>query len=345
MVKIEEPLDQKKERLLKVVVNQYIQTASPVASLSIEGMHGLDSSSATLRNWMSDLEQSGYLKQPHASSGRVPTDKGYRHYVDWLMKRKYLSAKERKWISKEMDKEFDEIDGMLKAAARIVSYIGGYAAVAFQFAVPTLVFKKIELVPIDAQRFLYVLVTENGFVFDRILEMDVPQDKLEFLNNFLNEHFSGIPLSQINDQFLDDLADEMLSGIIVRILRAVSQFLERESRVKILVEGTNQLLKQPEFQDIDRLKTLMEYFEQGDRFFKFFERIVSKAGLNVVIGDENPLKNFQDFSVVASPFGNDQTGYGVLALVGPTRMDYPHVVPLVEYASNLISQSLSQVLS
>ncbi len=341
---MEEPLDQKKELLLKVVISQYIQTAFPVASLSIEGHYGLDSSSATLRNWMSDLEQFGYLKQPHPSSGRIPTDKGYRRYVDWLMGKKHLPARERKLISKELDKGFDEIEEALKAAARIVSHIGGYATAAFQFAAPALTFKKIELVPLDDQKVLYVLLTENGFVFDRVIEIEASHEKLEFLSNLLNDQCRGVPLDQINARFLEDLADEMLSELMSRVLKVISQFLEKENRGKILVEGTNQLLKQPEFQNIDRFKTLMEYFDQGDRLIKIFEKISSNSNLNIVIGDENPLKEFHEFSVIASPFGSAQVGYGVLAVVGPTRMDYSHIVPLVEYASNMVSRSLNQAL-
>jgi len=332
------PLEPKKEQLLRAVIKEHIQTASPVASLSFGGR--LEASSATLRNWMSELENLGYLKQPHTSSGRIPTDYGYRHYVDALLEQEDLPAREKRLIQKALESGVREIEDLVAEAAAIVATITGCTALAISPTQENFILKSLQLVPVTEGKTLLVLLTRSGLVIDRVVEMAIPADRLEILGNILNEKLSGISLSHIGPHLLDGFANQMLDNLLKQIVELIEQTVELERKNKMLVEGTHYLLEQPEFQDIQKLKTALELFHKESRLTKFLRRAES---LNVYIGVENPLKDLQEFSVIVAPYGGSDLGYGTIAVVGPTRMNYDRLIPVMRYASMTISSRLQQL--
>lgn len=337
-------LDPKRELLLKAIVNEYIQSATPVASLSIGGHGGVEASSATIRNWMSELEHLGFLKQPHPSAGRIPTDKAYRHYVNLLMETENLSPRDRRKITKELDARFREVEDLLHQAAEIVSEVGGCTALALQPASKDAVLKKLEMVRVSEERILLVLLTESGFVFNRVVEIEASGDRLDTLSRMLNQKLSGVSLSQIGPHLLEGMADEMMAGLLSHVLDLIARTVADENKNKVLVEGTHLLLEQPEFQDLSKFKSAVEVLNKEDKVSRLLGRVGAHPSLHVYIGDENPLKDFSDFSVIAAPYGTGEIGFGTLAIVGPTRMDYSRLIPLVEYTSAVLSRALAHLL-
>jgi heat-inducible transcriptional repressor len=336
-------LDSRKELLLKAIVREYIQSASPVASLSLGKQEGLDVSPATLRNWMAELEDLGYLKQPHPSSGRIPTNKAYRHYVDMLMEKKNLSPREKRLIARQLEAGFREIEELLEEAAQILSHIGGYAALALQPASPDLILKRLELVPIGKGKALIVLLTESGFVFDKVVELETTKERLEILSRMLNKELRGSSLLKLDPHFLENAADDLTAYLLSEITKLIAKIVE-EKNSHVFIEGTHRLLDQPEFQDVGKFKNVLEAFRDETRLSRFLGRLGTQSTLRVLIGEENPLKDFGSLSVIAAPYGSRGIGFGTLAVVGPTRMDYDHLIPLVQYTASILSSRLSEIL-
>lgn len=344
-LKMMNKLDSKKEQLLKAIIKEYVHTASPVASLNLGEHYGLESSSATLRNWMGELENLGYLQQPHPSSGRIPTDLGYRHYVDLLMERENLTAREKRLIQRELEAGFHEIEDLVREAAEILSHIGHCAALAIPPVDQTLTLKSLQLVRLGKEKILLVLLTENGMVFDRVMEMELSRERLEAISRLLNQKLRGLSLSRIGPHLLEGTADQMVAELLGRILELIAQTVEFEKKNRLLVEGMHLLLDQPEFRDLNRVKSTLEVLEQEDRITRFLGRMKFSPDVNVFIGNENPLKDFQELTVIAVPYGGKKSWFGTLALVGPTRMDYDRLIPLIEYTASVLTSRLQQILA
>lgn len=331
-------LEPKKEQLLKAVIQEHIQTASPVASLSLGGR--LEASSATLRNWMSELETLGYLKQPHASSGRIPTDYGYRHYVDALLEQDDLPAREKRRIQKAFESGVREIEDLIAEAAEIIATIAGCTALAVAPAHDNFILKYLQLVRVAEEKTLLILVTRSGLMVDRLIDIAIPADRLEMIANILNDKLAGHSLSQIGPHLLDGIADEIMTDFLKKIAALIEETVEIEKKNRMLIEGTHYLLEQPEFRDLEKMKTALGLFHQNSRLSKFLR---SAESLNVYIGVENPLKDLQNFTVIAAPYGGGELGQGTIAVLGPTRMNYDRLIPLMRFASLTLSARIHRL--
>jgi len=332
-------LEPKKQHLLKIVVKEYIHSAMPVASLMLGETHGLQASSATLRNWMSELESLGYLRQPHASSGRIPTDQGYRHYVDTLMNRENLKPWECRLIRRELEAGFKEIEDVLRQVAEIVSGLGKCTAVILPPMNHDFLVKSLQLVRLDEEKILAVILTQSGLVLDGVVELACSAERIETLSNFLNEKLKGVSLLAVNAEILEAIADELETQLLARIMKLISEAVGKQN--KMVVEGTHHLLSHPEFRDVDKFKNTLSVFKMREnQLSKFLGRLGSESDVHVFIGYENPLKDLQELSVISAPYKIQSQVAGALALVGPTRMDYDHLIPLIQYAAAQLSERL-----
>jgi len=337
-------LNQREKSVLRHVVHNYVQTAIPVGSryISRHFEHGL--SAASIRNVMADLEESGYLSHPHTSAGRVPTDRGYRYYVDYLMEVEQLSEDERQTIQQRLDAVLDT-EEMLRETSRLLGKISRQLSVVTSPHLSAGVFEKLELIPVSASRLLVVISIRAGIVRTIMLEVgaELKRDHLEQVSRLLNERLSGLTLREIRDTFVDrirDVQDER-SGLIRLFIDSVDQlFSDAKEREKLHIGGAANIIEQPEFVDPKNFRSVIELIENEDIIVHLLEKHEGQDGNFVVtIGAENKDDSAKDYSVITATYNvNGVTGR--VGIIGPTRMDYPRVIPLVDYVAKAIAELL-----
>lgn len=346
MYSMREVLDERKKRILQAVTDDYISTGEPVGSRTIARRYALGISPATIRNEMADLEESGYLEQPHTSAGRIPSDKGYRFYVDSLMKAEKLARAERERIRRQLERYRREVEAVIHQAAAIMADLTQYVAIVLAPRFQNAVFKHIELVPLDAGNILVILVTSPGFVESRVVDTGRPVSlaEAERIAKFLNERLRGLELSSIGPGLLAELESELekyrtlLEGTVDLIVRC----LEGRTRERVYTEGMMNIFSHPEFRDIDKVKPLFSALSQEKALFNTLALVSGRGPIEVIIGKENPLEEMKRCSIVGAMYGISGQVIGALGVLGPTRMDYARVTGLVEFISATLTEILTE---
>lgn len=320
-------------------------TAEPVGSRTVARRYGLGVSPATIRNEMADLEELGYLEQPHTSAGRIPSTKGYRYYVDELMDLEPPSAPEMERIRMHFAEQIREVDSLLRQAARILSEATDCLALIQGPTLSQSVFHALRMIPLRPGRALMVLVTDEGLVDHRLLEVppDTRGEDLERIAAVLTDRLAGIPLEQVGRRAIGDLQLE-LAGYRALLDVTLERLLTPDSgdEDRVVLGGTINLFRQPEFREIERAHAVIRLLGEQQLVRDLLNGLdVGTGDVQVVIGHENPLAQMQEFSVVSATYMLDGREIGRLAVVGPTRMNYPRVVSTVE----LVTQTLSDVLT
>jgi heat-inducible transcriptional repressor len=330
------------------VIHSFIHTGEPVGSRTISKRFDFGLSPATIRNIMSDLEELGFLGQPHTSAGRMPTDQGYRFYVDNLRSIEALSAEESALISQRYTPYHGEVDEVMVATSRLLSEISHYAGVVLHIFSITL-FKRIEFVKIRGRQVLAIFVMESGMVHNKliILDEEMTQDELYQISNYLNQEFSGQPLRTIRQHVLDRMAEEKaqydkLSQQALSV--GAKTFGETsEDASDIYLGGTSNIMDQPEFaSNLDQMKELFKAFEEKNRLISLLDKCLDEPGVHVIIGSETPFKDMHECSFVTHTYSYDNRTLGVLGVVGPKRMVYSRVMAIVDHTANIVSKILTQ---
>lgn len=343
-----EALDGRTQTILMAVIQSFIQLAEPVGSRTISKRFAFGLSPATIRNVMSDLEDLGFLEQPHTSAGRVPTDKGYRFYVDHLHGKETLSAADSAFISQHYMPYRGEVDELMLATSRLLSAVSRYAGIVLRtFA--TTVFQRIEFVPIRGRQVLAIFVMASGMVQSKLIMLDEEMlaDELVYISNYLNHEFSGQTLRAIRQLVLERLQEEKAQyDTLAQHAINVSEktFVDvAENEGDIYLGGTVNILDQPEFfSNMEQMKHLFKTFEEKSRLIGILDKCLEEPGLNVVIGSETPLQDIRDCSLVIHPYTSGEQTIGVLGVVGPKRMDYPRIMAIVDYTATLMSKILAE---
>lgn len=336
-------LDARQSFILKAVIQDYIAEAVPVGSNRIVETYQLAASSATVRNSMAELETLGYIIQLHHSSGRVPTDKGYRFYVNSLMAREHLSQTEKRRIQRECDKRFSEIEQLLLIIGKILSQISGCAAVIQTPFLSQSTVKRIELISIDETKILLVLLTNASSVINRVIEVPSPltPDILEQMTNMLNAKLIGVPLEQIGTGVVSELALELHHGLFLELIKLIIKAIEAEPQGRLFVEGISNLLGQPECHDVTVIKPVLHLLEEPPKLSKVFGTDSSIQGATCVrIGHENRLKELKEFSTITGSYYLDDMAIGNIGIIGPTRMHYERLIPMVAFMAGSISDRM-----
>lgn len=336
------PLDLRKEQILKAVTREYIATAEPVSSALLERRYNLDASSATIRNEMMELELLGYLKQPHHAAGRIPTDKGYRFYVDSLMEVERLSPAEKRMIEEEYEVGSRAIEQFLDQTAKILSQAAHCASMVTTPMKNTLSFRRLELIPLEEGRVLMVLLASTGAVWSQVVQCEgSSRDELEWASKALNQRLSGVPLARISSFLLEEVAEEIFQRLAVNLLEGISRTMKAESCARVLVGGTSNLLDQPEFRDLQKVKGLLELIEEERRLTQVLHEGMRERGVTIRIGSENPFRELQECSIITSSYHVGTGAVGSLGILGPTRMPYAKLVSLVRYVAGRLSEELT----
>ena len=324
-------LDERKKKILKAIIRTYMETGEPVGSRTISKYAELNVSSATIRNEMSDLTEMGYIVQPHTSSGRIPSDKGYRFYVDELMQEKESEIKELRSI---MIEQTDKMDKVLKKVAKVLASNTNYAAMV---SVPHYNggrIKFIQLSRVNPRQLLAVVVNDNNVIRNQIIDLDEEMDDETILklNLLLNTSLNGLPAEDINLGMIARLKEQagMHSSVVETVLNAVAATIHvDQDDMEIYTSGATNIFKYPELADTSKASELISTFEEKQQLADLVREHLSgpeNTGLSVYIGEELPIRTMQDCSVVTATYELGGGMHGTIGIIGPKRMDYENVV-------------------
>ena len=330
-------LDDRKKKILLSIIKMYLETGEPVGSRTISKIPGLTLSSATIRNEMADLVEMGYILQPHTSAGRIPSDKGYRFYVDQLMEEKEREVEEREREVEEMKdilvEKADKMERLLKQVAKSLSVNTNYAAMisAPQYHANRLKF--IQLSRMEKNRIVAVIVVEGNMIKNQIIDIDEPIDDetLLKLNMLLNTNLNGLTIDEINLSIITKMKEQAgeHSELVAEVIDAVAESIKADEELEIYTSGANNIFKYPELADNQKASEIITAFEEKKQLTDLVYETLSHSdekGIQVYIGEESPVENMKDCSVVTATYELDEGIHGTIGIIGPKRMDYDKVL-------------------
>lgn len=333
-------MEKRKEAILRAITDDYIETAEPVGSRTIARKYRLGVSPATIRNEMADLEESGYIQQPHTSAGRIPSDKGYRFYVDMLMPQAEIPGEERQKLRAQVEAPPLAIENMIRRATRLLAVLTHYAAVAVTPSWLDSIVSAVRFVPIDDMQILVVVVIEPGYVQNRIV--DAPGINVEILaqaGRAVTALLKGKTLRDltlnVRTQLMELVPNHVLSEALLEML---TLGLAHDSTEKVFLEGSINLIDHPEFREIQKAKSLLAALEERERMLNIMGKAMS--GRNVSIGEENTAEEMRECSVISATYRVNGRVVGTVGIIGPTRMEYTKGISLVEAMAETLTDLL-----
>ncbi|MDO3378318.1 heat-inducible transcriptional repressor HrcA [Geoalkalibacter halelectricus] len=338
-----ETLNERSRKILEAIIEDHIASAEPVGSRSITRRHGIGLSPATVRNVMADLEEMGYLAAPHTSSGRVPTEKGYRFYIDSLLQVRALTPQQKERIRRYCRRRGLRADELLREAGRVLSNLSHYTGIVMAPQFTASVFRHIEFVRLSQGRILAIFVAESGLVQNKIIETDedLSRGDLEQMNNYLNHSYAGLSLPEIKRRLVEDMSRDkaLYERLLKRTMPLFNAALCEEESREVFIEGLSRMFEQPEFSDLERMKRLFKAFEQKSLLVEFLDKCRESQGVRIFIGSETEYREIEGCSLITAGYRNaDGRTIGTLGVIGPTRMAYSQVIPIVDYTAQLMSQ-------
>lgn len=338
-------LNDREKTILRHVVYNFIQMAVPVGSRYISKHFESNLSPATIRNVMADLEEFGYLSHPHTSAGRVPTDRGYRYYVDYLMEVEELSDREKFQIDHQLETPVDPAD-LLREASKLLGKISKQLSIVSSPHIGSGVLDKLELISLSNTKILVVMSIRSGLVKTLMLEVgaEIPRESLEQINRILNERLVGLSLQQIRDTFVERVRDIQgeRTGLIRLFIESVDQlFDDAKEREKVLISGTQHIVSQPEFGDPKNFRSVIELIENEDIIVHLLEKHEEfDPDFVITIGAENDESKAKEYSMLSATYDIDGAT-GRIGVIGPKRMKYSKVIPLVDHVAKAIARMLA----
>lgn len=342
---------ERKEKILRWVVQQFVENRRPIGSQLLADSALKDISSATIRNIMKDLEEEGYLYQPHTSGGRIPTDKAYRYYVDYLTGMQRMAAQERERIEKQYDERVGELDNVMLHTSRLLARLSGAAGFVYTANVEEQEVKRLDFLPLGSGMLLAVLVMQSGQVrhWPVKLGYDLPPAKLRMLSNFINAEIKGMTLKEAQDflwQYIQtghrEVAD--VADVAVQILKDMQK--PRATAEELYIEGLGRMLENTEQSDYEDIKQMMRVVEERQRLSELLSEKMNdlrRSGKEVAvsIGSENEIKELQNVSIVSSAYRVGDKTVGMVGIIGPKHMQYTKVMSLVKFMGDLLEGSMS----
>jgi heat-inducible transcriptional repressor len=332
------------KRVLAALIREYIASGEPVASSVLAGTAGLGVSSATVRNVLARLEDEGYVHQPHTSAGRVPTDRGYRAYVDMLLESKRSSRAVSAVEARLRRGSHGAVDALLPQVTHVISQASRSFGFAMRPAHETAVFDRVEFVPLSSSRVLVIIVARGGHVLQKAIDTVEPltADDLRQAANYLNAEFSGLPLSRAREAVLERIQEERLlyDALMARAMRlATFTFADLLDDHAVYVEGAAALIQEAQGLALSALQALVQMIEEKQRLVRLLNEYIDGPGLTIVIGAEHQDPNLRPFTLIASTI-DDGTATATVGVIGPTRMRYPRTIAVVDAAAAAVSRVL-----
>ncbi|MFB0505926.1 MAG: heat-inducible transcriptional repressor HrcA [Thermodesulfobacteriota bacterium] len=337
-------LNKRFRKVLELIIMDYICSAEPVGSRTICKRYGIQLSPATVRNVMADLEDLGFLWQPHTSAGRIPTDKAFRFYVDQILNVESLSQTEREKIRRKYRISQYDIPEMMRETSRILSGLSRYAGVVLTPKMASTIFKHIQFIRLNLDQILAVFVTSTGVVQNRIIQMEnnLSQDELDKISRYLNEMLEGLTLARVREKILKEMEQERIAydNLMKQALKLGYKAFSSQEETELYIEGKMNILDEPEFANIEKMKSLFRAFEEKNFLITLLDKCLAGEGVQVTIGSESEFSEMEGCSLVSSPYGRVDRTVGILGILGPRRMNYSRVIPLVEYTAQLLTKIL-----
>ncbi len=342
-------VDERKQKILRAIIQEHIFRAEPIGSRTLSKNYDLGVSSATIRNEMSDLEELGYLEQPHTSAGRIPSDKGYRYYVDVLMEQHNDVPPELERALESFYKERQGVQEIMSGMVKMLSRMTRYAVLISEPRLQKSKIKKVELVNLARHSLLIVLITDTGIVNNKVIKLnkELTPRELRYINRFLVSKLRDKELAVLNADYLKSVEKELVKKINLsqELFNLINDELEHiidPGDIEIYLGGTSYILEQPEFTDLATLKKVLNILDQKEILRKLIATS-SKEGLEVKIGQENKLAEMENCSVVFSTYSLKGSASGKIGVIGPTRMEYTRVITTVDFVSQVLGKIISEV--
>ncbi len=341
-------LTERQKLILKMIIDDYVHSAEPVGSRVIAKKDSISYSSATVRNEMSDLEEMGYLEQPHTSAGRIPSQKGYRFYVDYLMEPANLSKADIESIRTLLYQKKLQMEDIVSNTASILADLTHYTAIVLGPEVFQTKLRSIQIIPLSNTNCVCILVTDTGHVEKKIVTIppELPIEQLERLANILNAKLVGTPLYKLSQVLYHELAEELKRTIdhfehALEFAEGMISPKDIRDHRGVFLKGTTHMLSQPEFKDIDKVKTLLTLFEQNGLVVDLFTN--QSSNIEVKIGQENQIIEAHNCSIITANYIYNGKAIGSIGVIGPTRLDYAKVITLIDYVSNDLSKIFNKL--
>ncbi|MDD2497537.1 MAG: heat-inducible transcriptional repressor HrcA [Desulfitobacteriaceae bacterium] len=339
-------IDERKKQVLHAIVKDYVTTAEPVGSRTIAKKYDLGVSSATIRNEMSDLEEMGLIEQPHTSAGRIPSDKGYRFYVDYLMEKEELDADEINNINMFFTKRLSELDELVQETCRMLSHVTKYTALVLVPKRSEGKLEKIQMISVSPHQVLVLIVTDTGFINHRVIDLRqaISPRRLQEINFFLQEKLYGLSLEQVNRTLLGEISIHIArqEQLLDLALELMEQALMDRGDERVFTGGALNMLNQPEFRDVEKVKTLLGMLEEEEIVKKLLHKQL-REGTEIFIGGEIPFEGINKCSVITGTYKVNGRVVGSIGILGPTRMTYPKAVSVVETVTDQLSLVLAKM--
>lgn len=337
-------LNERKRAILKSIIDDYIESAQPVGSRTIARKHELGLGSATIRNEMADLEELGYITQPHTSAGRIPSDKGYRFYVENLMQEHRLAREEMIRIREAMDERIEEINKLFRKASLIISRITGYTSVVLSPQLSRTRIKAVQLIKIDDRSILVVVAAAGGIVRNKLIHHNhvIEDVQLAKLNQAANIILAGQTTDYLTVPLAVELQREinMPAEVILEILESVDECIGKIETTDVYLEGITNILNYPEFRDLLKAREVLEILSEEEVITDLVKSSARRHQFDFRIGSENQIDEMKDLSIITTAYGREGRDAGAIGVIGPTRMAYSKVVSSIKYIRELLNREM-----
>ena len=337
------PSDRAKQ-ILSAIIDNYIEEGTPIGSKKLSTYNRFNLSSATIRNVMSDLEDLGFIASPHTSAGRIPTSKGYRFFIDRLLEFQPVDSNEFASIKNTVSQTKSSNKDLATNVSTILSAITQLAGIVTVPKKHKSTLKEIDFIPLSEQRVLAIVVINDSEVENKILQMkrNYSRDELQISANYLNQNYVGRSFEYIKNDLLTKLKETsaLANSLMNNIINIADELLINQNKDEYVVTGKNQLLDFEELSDINRLKDLFDAFNEQQQLLQLLDKSMSTSNVQIFIGQESGYRIFDNCTLITAPYTNEMGSVGVLGVIGPTRIAYQRVIPIVDVTAKLLSQSL-----
>lgn len=337
-------LSERDRKILKIVVKAYITTGEPVGSRTVAKKSDLNLSPATIRNVMADLEEMGFLLQPHTSAGRVPTEQGFRFFVEALVDLHELSSVEREEIRSTYRDCKADMTELMRRTCKNLSAFSHYTGIIMPPPLRETIFKHIEFIRLRKNQILVIFVASSGLIQNRVVEMeeDLNQDELYKITHYLNDLLTGLSLREVRERIVEEMRREKRAydELLQKALRLGGMALIPEEERDLYIEGQVNILDEPAFADVERMKELFKAFEEKSLLVRLLDRSMSAQGVQIIFGSDCEIAAIEGCSLITSTYGPPGRFLGILGVIGPVRMDYSRVIPVVDFTAKLLTDVL-----
>jgi heat-inducible transcriptional repressor len=340
-------LTDREETILKIIVDEYTKTSEPVGSRFVSKSGIVNLSPASVRNVMSDLEDKGFICQPHTSAGRVPTDLGYRYYVDKIVQ--FNSEEVNEYANVLNSIEHTNIDGLFNQISRNLGDLTHSVGFVVSPKLNTMYLKHIEFMRLNSDNVIAIIVTKTGMVHNVLLNIDdkISDTELVRISNYLNDKFIEKTLQEVKEMIAEEVVREKdnMDGMIQKLTLLIQDlFNKADFGEDLIIQGTKNIVEVPEFnKDLEKLKTMLDFFEQKSFVYRILDKCINDEGVKIFIGSEMGVEHIDDLGLVLKPYQRGGKAVGTLGVIGPKRMNYSKVVSVVDYSADIISNVLNQI--